>query len=212
MQIESSWNHVLNKELQKPYMRALEVSLAGVEYYPPKENVFRAFELTPFEKVRVVILGQDPYHGEGQAEGLCFSVPEGIKPPPSLRNIFKELHSDLGITPKSCSLAPWARQGVLLLNTTLTVRRGEPLSHKDLGWEQLTDVVIQKLNEKRDPVIFVLWGKHAQQKELLIPKDSHHLILKAAHPSPFSAYRGFFGCSHFSKINSFLNEPIDWSL
>ena len=212
MQIESSWNQVLKDELQKPYVSALKEFLKGQVYYPPKERVFRAFELTPFEKVRVVILGQDPYHGEGQAEGLCFSVPEGVKSPPSLKNIFKELQSDLGVIRKELSLDAWARQGVLLLNTTLTVKKGQPLSHKGYGWESLTDAVIQRLGERSDRVIFVFWGKHAQKKEGLIPSESPHVILKAAHPSPFSAYNGFFGCRHFSKINEYLENPIDWSL
>ena len=184
--------------------------------YPPEDLIFNAFKLTPLEKVKVVIVGQDPYHGQGQAHGLCFSVNAGIKLPPSLKNIFKELHTDLGIpVPTSGNLESWAKQGVLLLNAVLTVRSGEPGSHQNRGWEQFTDRVIRLLSEKKHRVVFLLWGRYAQAKESLIDKQKH-FILKAAHPSPFSAYQGFFGCRHFSQTNKILQkedmEPVEWKL
>ncbi len=224
--LESSWLKQLEKELQEPYLLEL-VSFIEKEYsfnagitFPPKDLIFNAFFQTPFNQVKVVIVGQDPYHGPGQAHGLCFSVPKGIKSPPSLQNIFKELESDLQLTPPTHgSLLSWARQGVLLLNATLTVSQGEPLSHHGKGWERFTDHVIQKLEEREDPVVFVLWGKSAQDKCRHVKKEgipSRHHILTAAHPSPLSAHQGFFGCRHFSKINELLiqlgKSPIDWQL
>jgi uracil-DNA glycosylase len=184
--------------------------------YPPGKMIFSAFNITPYDKVRVVIIGQDPYHGKGQAHGLCFSVPDGIAKPPSLVNIFKELESDLGIkTPINGNLEKWARQGVLLLNATLTVRANQAGSHQNKGWEQFTDAVIQKLSAQRTGLVFLLWGNYAIEKQKLIDPIKHY-ILKAPHPSPFSANRGFFGCRHFSTTNEILhqiNEPeIDWSL
>ncbi len=214
--LDSSWKEVLEDELQKPYMGHLaafvkEERLKSGPIYPPKELVFNALNETPFDRVRVVIVGQDPYHGPGQAHGLCFSVPHGIELPPSLKNIFKELRDDLAIAlPKHGCLLKWAKQGILLLNTTLTVREGKPLSHAKQGWEQFTDAIIKKVAEKKTPVIFVLWGRNAQEKCASI--DSRHPILKAAHPSPLSAHSGFFGCKHFSKINTLLDTPIDWTL
>lgn len=222
-ELGSSWQTVLQEELAKEYMGELAEFLEqeytiGSVVYPPRELIFNAFKKTPFEKVQVLILGQDPYHGEGQAHGLAFSVPEGIKTPPSLKNIFKELHSDLGVpvAAHGC-LENWAKQGVLLLNTTLTVRDGEPLSHVGQGWERFTDAVIAKLAARNDPVIFVLWGKSAQLKLTHLTNESiksRHLILQAAHPSPLSAHNGFLGCRHFSTINQQLTKngktPISW--
>lgn len=184
--------------------------------FPSEEDLFTAFRLTPFDQTKVVILGQDPYHGQGQAHGLSFSVQSGVKVPPSLKNIYKELQADLGCTPpKHGYLKAWAEQGVLLLNTILTVRESKPLSHKGLGWERFTDRVIQLLNEREQPMIFVLWGKPAQMKKKLI-SNSHHLIIESVHPSPLSASRGFFGSKPFSQINQFLQshqmEPINWQL
>lgn len=227
--IDPSWQKVLQKELQTPYLIELaafvekEYALAPDAIYPPKSLIFNAFSQTPFEGLKVVIVGQDPYHGPGQAHGLSFSVPPGIKPPPSLNNIFKELEADekIVISKHGC-LIKWARQGVLLLNATLTVRRGEPLSHHGRGWELFTDAVIHKLQQREDPLVFVLWGKSAQDKCRFLRENnnmaisSKHLILTAAHPSPYSANQGFFGCRHFSKINEFLKQhgkiPIDWDL
>lgn len=222
--IEPSWNRVLQEEFRKPYFQSLIEFLkqerrSSIPIYPPKGQVFTALSLTPFDAVKVVIVGQDPYHGQGQAHGLCFSVSKGIAPPPSLKNIFKELHRDLGIqTPSHGCLEKWAGQGVLLLNTILTVRAGAPLSHRNQGWEQFTDAIVKALAERPDPVIFVLWGKNAIDKCSQVPQLSSgkDLLLTAAHPSPFSAHRGFLGCSHFSKVNnllkSFGKEPIDWRL
>lgn len=224
--LEPSWQEQLKKELQDPYILELasfierEYAYAPASIYPKQELLFNAFYQTPFEKVKVVIVGQDPYHGEGQAHGLCFSVPQGIKPPPSLQNVFKELESDLHIArPSHGCLLPWAQQGVLLLNATLTVRQGEPLSHHGRGWERFTDAVIRKLEERKAPIVFVLWGKSAQDKCRFLCQGgggTQHLMLTAAHPSPLSAHNGFFGCRHFSKINEFLKihdrKPIDWSL
>lgn len=218
MKIGISWKQVLQEEFHKSYFLKLRDFLAKEQaiVYPERDKIFHAFMLTPFEDVNVVIVGQDPYHGEGQAEGLAFSVPPGIPHPPSLRNIFAELNADLQLPiPQSGSLLSWAKQGVFLLNTTLTVRAKTPLSHQGIGWELFTDSVIQKLWEREDPIVFVLWGKHAQDKMALLQGDRKHLILKAAHPSPFSAYRGFFGCKHFSQINLFLKsqgkKEIAWS-
>lgn len=187
----------------------------GAPIYPPEELEFNAFYQTPFDQVKVVIVGQDPYHGPGQAHGLCFSVPKGVPAPPSLQNIFKELESDLQLPiPSHGCLLSWAKQGVLLLNATLTVSGGAPMSHHGQGWEQFTDAVIEKLNERPNPIVFLLWGKSAQEKGKFL--HSPHKILKAPHPSPFSAHQGFFGCRHFSQTNSFLEQigkqPIDWKL
>ncbi len=213
--LEKSWRKVLEKELEKPYIKKLEEFLKGEkgEVFPPQEEVFEAFKKTPFDKVKVVIVGQDPYHGEGQAHGLCFSVKKGVLIPPSLKNIYKELQQDLGIaSDKHGFLAKWADEGVLLLNTTLTVRRKEPLSHFGKGWEKFTDAVVEKLCEREDPLVFMLWGKFALEKCKRVLHTKHY-VLKAAHPSPFSAKK-FFGCKHFSKANAFLEsvkkKPIDW--
>ena len=188
--------------------------MAGKTIYPPGPLIFNAFEQTPFDKVKVVLLGQDPYHGPGQAHGLCFSVQDGVAPPPSLINIFKEIQSDIGITmpSKKGNLTHWAQQGVLLLNAALTVRANEPFSHSKIGWAVFTDAVIQKVSELKTGIVFLLWGKFAQEKQTLIDETKHH-VLKAAHPSPFSADKGFFNCRHFSKTNSLLQEqgkdPVD---
>lgn len=223
MEIEPSWEKALHGELEKPYMRELMLMLeeerrGSIPIYPPATLIFNAFWKTPFNQVKVVILGQDPYHGEGQAHGLCFSVPAGVPPPPSLVNIFKELNSDLGIPiPKTGSLVKWTEQGVFLLNTTLTVRQGTPLSHHGRGWERFTDAVIAALAAKEQPLVFILWGKSAQDKCKMVLKDNmRHLILKAPHPSPFSAHSGFLGSKPFSQTNQFLEkhqiQPINWSL
>lgn len=205
-----SWELELKEEFKKPYFLNLQHFLASeqAEVYPPAHLIFNAFLHTPFDQVNVVILGQDPYHGKGQAEGLSFSVPEGIPLPPSLRHIFQEMSSDLGCAfPSHGSLVHWAKQGVLLLNVLLTVRAGSPLSHQGKGWEEFTDAVILKLIQRKDPIIFVLWGNIAKKKvEKLIDSSTHHRLLIAAHPSPLSAYRGFFGCHHFSRINQVLKE------
>lgn len=222
VKINASWKEVLKQEFEKSYFIELAGFLKvekamGKVIYPPGSLIFNAFELTPFDKVKVVILGQDPYHGKGQAHGLSFSVMKGVKPPPSLQNIFREIASDLGIQFSGTygDLSHWARQGVLLLNASLTVREGEPLSHSKIGWEQFTDAVIKTVSAKKENVVFMLWGRFAQEKQALIDATKH-LILKAAHPSPFSAYNGFMGCKHFSKANDYLvkngKEPIDWSL
>lgn len=182
--------------------------------FPPREEIYTAFELTPFEAVKVVIIGQDPYHGEGQSHGLAFSVNEGVKVPPSLRNMYKELESDLGIKRTKGNLKDWAKEGVLLLNTVLTVDAHQAHSHRGLGWEKFTDGVIQKVSENLEDVVFILWGKPAQKKEKLIDETKHHVI-KSTHPSPLSAYRGFFGTQPFSRTNDYLTshgrEPVDWS-
>lgn len=219
-QIESSWKEVLDEEFQKPYFRQIKQFLVqekkdGNSVYPHGSLIFNAFNLTPFDEVKVVILGQDPYHGRGQAHGLCFSVPGGIAPPPSLVNIFKELNTDLNIPiPKSGNLEKWARQGVFLLNAILTVQAGKPASHSKIGWQDFTNSVIHKLSEYRTGVVFLLWGKFAQDKEAIIDTSRHH-VLKAAHPSPFSV-SGFFGCKHFSKTNLMLQHEgynaVDWNL
>lgn len=218
--LENSWFEVLNAEFQKYYFlkleRFLEKELEKEQVFPPQNLWFEAFRLTPFKNVKVVILGQDPYHGPGQAHGLSFSVPHGVKIPPSLRNIFKELADDLksGI-PLTNNLSNWAEQGVLLLNATLTVRAKSPGSHQKQGWEEFTDAVIQTLSGLKENLVFVLWGSYAQQKGAMIDRTKH-LIIESAHPSPFSAHRGFLGSQPFSKTNSFLEEkgqvPIDWSL
>lgn len=219
--MDLDWQKIFDEESTKPYMKRLqnfllEEKIHHQEIYPPYSQIFSAFEYCSFKDLKVVIVGQDPYHGEGQAHGLSFSVPLGIKPPPSLKNIFKEIHQDLQIPiPNHGNLISWAKQGVLLLNATLTVRKGEPKSHAEKGWEEWTDRIIDAIFNKTTPVVFLLWGKHAQEKLKKVER-SHHLLLKAAHPSPFSAHSGFFGCKHFSKTNQFLLEhnqtPIDWSL
>lgn len=217
--IGNDWDALLEDEFKKDYYLSLREFLKAEYFsrriYPPMNDIFNALKYTSYENARVVILGQDPYHGMGQAHGLCFSVKEGIQFPPSLQNIFKELKSELGIEPPACGeLVGWAKQGVLLLNTTLTVREGTPQSHKGKGWEILTDRIISLMNEKERPVVFILWGGNARAKKSLIT-NKRHLILECAHPSPLSAYNGFFGCGHFIKANDFLksvNEPvIDWS-
>lgn len=214
------WKEQLRPEFESDYFLELKEFLRKEKkqftVYPPGERIFAAFDHTPFSDVKVVILGQDPYHGPGQANGLCFSVFDGVQHPPSLVNILKELNSDLGIPyPKSGDLSKWARQGVLLLNATLTVRKGSAGSHRGQGWERFTDAVVQKLSEEKSGLVFLLWGKQAQQKGERVDPFEHH-VLKAPHPSPFSAHKGFFGCRHFSKTNEILqeqgDEPIDWSL
>ncbi len=218
--LEPSWLTVLQDEFDKPYMTHLRNALIEEKkqftIHPPGNKIFNAFWSTPFNQVKVVILGQDPYHGPGQAHGLCFSVNPGVPPPPSLVNIFKEMTQDLSIPfPQHGCLTSWAKQGVFLLNTVLTVRSHQAQSHAGLGWENFTDRVISELNRQRQRLVFVLWGRPAQTKIPLIDNPSH-LILKAPHPSPFSAYNGFFGCRHFSQINRFLTEhnipPIEWAL
>lgn len=221
VKIEESWKKVLKDEFSKTYFLNIVNHLrmekaSGKTIYPPGPLMFNAFNLVPFEKVKVVIIGQDPYHGEGQAHGLCFSVQNGIKPPPSLVNIFKELHDDTGLKlPASGNLENWARQGVMLLNASLTVRKNEPMSHSKIGWSHFTDMVIRKLSAERKHLVFILWGKFAQEKQQLID-ETKHLVLKASHPSPYSANQGFFGCRHFSKTNQYLVangiDPVDWSL
>ncbi len=219
-QIEESWKKVLWEEFQTESFANLKQFLVEEKarhiIYPPGPQIFNAFAFTPLDEVKVVILGQDPYHGKGQAHGLCFSVPKGVKPPPSLVNIFKELHDDLAIEiPDHGNLENWAKQGVMLLNATLTVRASSAGSHQNKGWESFTDSVIRTISEKKDHVVFLLWGRYAQAKSALI-NGSKHLILNAAHPSPFSAHNGFFGCKHFSRANDYLAghglTPINWSL
>lgn len=220
--LEPSWLNVLGNELQKPYMNELKSFLLdekqkGFTFYPKNKDIFNAFNYTPFDQVKVVILGQDPYHGDGQAHGLSFSVQKGITVPPSLKNIYKELaeeFTDYKI-PHHGELTSWANQGVLLLNATLTVRAQEPGSHQKRGWENFTDFVITELSKQREGLVFILWGKFAQQKESLIDTSKHH-VLKSAHPSPFSAYNGFFGSKPFSKTNEILENqgltPINWQI
>ena len=213
--LPDDWLKHLGSEFEKPYMKDLKARLladkkAGKKVFPPGQLIFNAFHLTHLENLRVVILGQDPYHGFGQAHGLCLSVQKGIKLPPSLQNIYKELKDDLGIEKNSDdrNLENWAKQGVFLLNTTLTVCEGQAMSHKDIGWERYTAQVIRLISEVREKVIFVLWGSHAQSKLSLI--DERHVIIKSPHPSPLSAHRGFFGSKPFSKINSNLENKINW--
>jgi uracil-DNA glycosylase len=221
VKIESSWKEILKNEFTKPYFQQIVLHLKteksqGKIIYPPGPLIFNAFNTTPVDKVKVVILGQDPYHGPGQAHGLCFSVPPGVSPPPSLVNIFKELNEDVGVpVPNHGNLTHWAEQGVFLLNASLTVRAGEPMSHSKIGWAEFTDCVIRRISEVKKHVVFMLWGKFAQEKKALID-ETKHLILKAAHPSPLSAHNGFLGCRHFSKANEYLvrmgMDPIDWKL
>lgn len=218
VQMEESWHRRLAPEFEKPYFEAL-TTFVRQEYtsgpcYPPGRLIFHAFEATPFDKVKVVILGQDPYHEPGQAHGLCFSVPDGIALPPSLKNIYAEIQSELGVTPPpSGDLNRWAAQGVLLLNATLTVRRGQAASHQGRGWETLTDAAIQSLAREREHIVFMLWGSYAGKKAAFIDPQKH-LVLTSAHPSPLSAYRGFFGNHHFQLCNDYLashgKEPIKW--
>ena len=217
---DPTWKTLLTPEFRKDYFHSLEKRILD-EYknktiYPAKENIFAAFNLTSFDKIKVVIIGQDPYHGPNQAQGLCFSVQPQIKIPPSLANIYKELVSDLGIElPKHGDLTSWAEQGVLLLNTLLTVEGGNPMAHKDLGWEKFTDHVIDLINEKKENIVFILWGSPAHKKAQNVDSKKHY-ILKSVHPSPLSSYRGFFGCKHFSLCNQFLKskklEVINWQV
>ena len=219
--IEASWKEVLHTEFNKSYFENIVAFLKtekaqGKIIYPPGSLIFNAFDKTPFNKLKVVLLGQDPYHGKGQAMGLSFSVPKGVRPPPSLINIFKELYDDVGVPISSSGdLTSWANQGVLLLNAALTVRADEPNSHSKIGWHQFTDAVIKKISDEKDGIIFLLWGAFAHQKQELIDQNKHR-VLKAAHPSPYSADKGFFGCRHFSKANEFLvrqkQAPIDWKI
>lgn len=220
VKIEPSWKAVLKHEFTKPYFLQVATHLktekaSGTTVYPPGQLIFNAFNTTPFNEVKVVILGQDPYHNPGQAHGLSFSVPDGVPPPPSLVNIYKELHTDIGLLiPKTGNLTKWAQQGVFLLNAILTVRANEPASHSKIGWMDFTDAVIKKLSAEKSGLVFLLWGKFAQEKQVLID-ETKHTVLKAAHPSPFSADKGFFGCRHFSRTNEVLMKqglaPIDWS-
>jgi uracil-DNA glycosylase len=221
VKIEESWKQVLKDEFSKPYFLQIVTHLktekaTSAIIYPPGTLIFNAFNQTPFNALKVVLIGQDPYHGPGQAMGLSFSVPKGIKPPPSLVNIFKELHADTGLPiPTTGDLTPWARQGVLLLNASLTVRANEANSHAKIGWHLFTDAVIKKISDQKQGIVFLLWGSFAKEKQVLID-ETKHLVLKANHPSPFSADKGFFGCRHFSKVNEYLVKqgkyPIDWHL
>ncbi|NGX45942.1 MAG: Uracil-DNA glycosylase [Chlamydiae bacterium] len=222
MRLHKEWHALLKEEIGSPHISELKTFLekermGPAPIYPMAPQVFQAFAHTPPEKVKVVIMGQDPYHGPGQAHGLSFSVPEGVPPPPSLKNIFKEIEADLGIPlGKTGCLIPWAKQGVLLLNATLTVREGQPKSHFGRGWESFTDSVVKKLAEREKPLIFLLWGRSAKDKCAHLLERSHHLVLTAAHPSPLSVHNGFFGCRHFSKVNETLKSwgetPVDWVL
>ena len=221
VKIEESWKEILKQEFDKPYFQQIPLHLKteksqGKTIYPPGSLIFNAFKRTPMDKIKVVIIGQDPYHGPNQAHGLCFSVQNGVPPPPSLVNIFKELQDDIGMqVPRHGNLTKWAEQGVFLLNASLTVRAGEPMSHSKIGWATFTDTVIKKISDHNKHVVFLLWGKFAQDKKILID-ETKHLILKTAHPSPLSAYAGFLGCKHFSKANAYLIskgiDPVDWIL
>lgn len=223
MLIEKSWHDSLKEEINKPYILDLkkfleEERIKGEKIFPPENEVFNAFKQTPYDQVKVVLMGQDPYHGEGQAHGLCFSVQKGVALPPSLKNIYKEMEQDIGIPPANHGcLLNWSKQGVLMLNATLTVRKGEPKSHYGKGWELFTDGVIRKLCQRKEPLVFILWGKSAKEKceNILNTMDHPHAILTSAHPSPYSA-ANFFGCRHFSKTNELLQKwgipPINWSL
>lgn len=221
VQLRSSWKSRIGEEFEQAYMQDLRAFLvaekqAGKIIYPQSQDIFNAMNYIAFEDVKVVIIGQDPYHGPGQAHGLCFSVMPGVTPPPSLKNIYKEIHSDLGITiPEHGCLKSWAEQGVLLLNSVLTVEHGRAASHQKKGWERFTDAIIQTLNQEHSGLVFLLWGSHAQKKGKMIAKE-RHLVLQSVHPSPLSAHRGFFGNKHFSKANSYLKEQgkmeINWEL
>lgn len=211
VELEGSWKAVLQEEMEAAYfiqlMQFLDTEKSKNKIiHPAEKDIFSALLYTPFEQVKVVLLGQDPYHGFGQAHGLCFSVQDGVKIPPSLRNIYKELHQDIGKEiPTNGNLTHWAKQGILMLNTTLTVEENKPMSHANMGWEKFTNAIIRKISEQKKGILFLLWGKHAQSKIPLIDATKH-TILQSAHPSPLSAYQGFFGCKHFSKTNSFLRE------
>lgn len=218
--IQNDWLQPLSPEFKKPYYAKLYKTIreeySTKQIFPPADEIFTAFEMTPLSDVKVVILGQDPYHGDGQAHGLCFSVKPDVETPPSLVNMYKELNSDLGCyIPNNGYLTKWAKQGVLMLNTVLTVRAHQANSHRGIGWEEFTDAAIKALNEQDRPIVYLLWGKPAQTKKAML-NNPKHLILEAPHPSPLSAYRGFFGCQHFSKTNEFLKtnglEPIDWQI
>ena len=221
IKLDESWRAPLREEFGRPYMQALKQFLeqekaSGKRIFPQGSEYFRALDLTPLDKVKVVILGQDPYHGEGRAHGLCFSVRPGVRTPPSLVNIYKELKSDLGLTPpRHGFLEHWAQQGVLLLNSVLTVEMGRAASHQKRGWEEFTDAIIRLVNSQAEPVVFLLWGAYAQRKAAFVD-DTRHLVLKAAHPSPLSAHNGFLGCRHFSQANAFLEAKgrgaVDWAL
>jgi uracil-DNA glycosylase len=221
VKIEASWKEMLQHEFTKPYFLQVAAHLkteraTGATVYPPGQLIFNAFDTTPFDEVKVVILGQDPYHNPGQAHGLSFSVPDGVPPPPSLVNIYKELNKDIGMAiSKKGNLTKWAKQGVFLLNAILTVRANEPASHAKIGWMDFTDAVIKKISAEKKGVVFLLWGKFAQEKQVLID-ETKHFVLKAAHPSPFSADKGFFGCKHFSRTNKLLMDQgmdaIDWAI
>lgn len=218
--IQNDWLEPLSPEFKKPYYlnlyKKVREEYSTKQIFPPANEIFTAFDLTPLSEVKVVILGQDPYHGDGQAHGLCFSVKPDVETPPSLVNIYKELNSDLGCyIPNNGYLTKWAKQGVLMLNTVLTVRAHQANSHRGIGWEEFTDAAIRILNEQDRPIVYLLWGKPAQMKKSML-NNPKHLILEAPHPSPLSAYRGFLGCHHFSKTNEFLKEnglePIDWQI
>ena len=220
VQIGNEWDEILKDEFQSDYYAQIRETLkqeyASHEIYPPMQDIFNALRYTSYSDVKAVLLGQDPYHGPGQAHGLCFSVRPGVAPPPSLQNIFKELQSDMGLpAPHSGCLIPWAKEGVLMPNTTLTVRRGQANSHSKIGWTKFTDAIIQKLNDHEQPIVFLLWGSNARSKKALIT-NPNHLILETVHPSPLSAHQGFFGSRHFSQCNEFLMAhgiaPIDWTL
>ncbi|HRX93101.1 MAG TPA: uracil-DNA glycosylase [Chitinophagaceae bacterium] len=221
VKIEPSWKEALATQFIQPYFQQIVLHIKteksqGKTIYPPGSQIFNAFDTTALDHVKVVILGQDPYHGPGQAHGLCFSVQDGVPPPPSLVNIYKELQSDIGMTPPGHgNLTAWAKQGVFLLNASLTVRASEPMSHSKIGWANFTDAVIKTISDKREHVVFLLWGKFAREKKVLIDQNKH-LVLEAAHPSPLSAHNGFFGCRHFSKANEYLVkngiEPVNWQL
>ncbi len=216
----NDWDDILKEEMQQPYFQEL-MSWLDEEYeehtvYPPRDLLFQALRLTPYSEVKAVILGQDPYHGAGQAEGLSFSVQPGVRVPPSLRNIYIELKEDMGVaTPSHGSLVSWGKHGVLLLNTALTVRESKPASHRGKGWERFTDTIIRLLNEREQPMVFLLWGNHAGEKEELI-NTQHHLVIRSAHPSPFASRKGFFGSRPFSRTNAFLEQhgqqPVDWTI
>ncbi len=217
--INNNWDIVLQDEYKKDYFKNIVDFINDVYNkeiaYPPKKDILRALKLTDYDDVKVVILGQDPYHGVGEANGLSFSVNNGIKFPPSLKNIFKELYDDLGIVRENSDLSDWAKKGVLLLNSVLTVKKDMPLSHSKIGWQTFTDTIIKKINEKKEPVVFILWGNYAKSKKYLIT-NSRHLIIESAHPSPFSVNYGFFGSKPFSRTNDFLKknkiDPIDWNI
>jgi uracil-DNA glycosylase len=221
VKIEPGWKAILKNEFTKDAFQQVVTHLktermAGKIIYPPGSLIFNAFNKTPFDQIKVVILGQDPYHNPGQAHGLSFSVPDGVSPPPSLLNIYKEIASDIGVSmPRQGNLEKWAERGILLLNAVLTVRVNEPASHSKIGWMDFTDAVIRHISDEKQHIVFLLWGKFAQEKQVLID-ETRHLVLKAAHPSPFSADKGFFGCRHFSRTNEYLVskgiDPIDWSL